>query len=84
MTYPVNEGIVKKIKTTPKEKISFYLSGQLLTIALLLEKNPALTRVEVENILKNSSDKIGNLPYEDGRNDYYGYGKINLSKIMSY
>ncbi|MBU1658103.1 S8 family serine peptidase [bacterium] len=51
-------------------------------IALLLEKNPGLTRVEVENILKNSSDKIGNLSYEEGRNDYYGYGKINLVKAM--
>jgi len=53
-------------------------------IALLLEKNPNLTRVEVENILKNTSDKIGNIVYESGRNDYYGFGKINLDNIMSY
>lgn len=52
-------------------------------IALMLEKNPNLTREEVENILKNSSDKIGNIPYEKGRNNYYGYGKINLLKILS-
>ncbi len=52
-------------------------------VALMLEKNPNLTRVEVENILKNSSDKIGNISYVDGRNDYYGYGKINLTNIMS-
>ncbi len=51
-------------------------------IGLMLEKNPNLTRVEIEDILKNSSDKIGNLQYENGRNNYYGYGKINLTKIM--
>ncbi len=52
-------------------------------VALMLEKNPNLTRVEIENILKNSSDKIGSIDYIDGRNDYYGYGKINLTNIMS-
>lgn len=52
-------------------------------IALMLEKNPNLTRSEIENTLKNSSDKIGTIPYIDGRNDYYGYGKINFTKIIS-
>jgi len=51
-------------------------------IALMLEKNPNLTRVDIENILKSSSDKIGSIDYIDGRNNYYGYGKINLSNIM--
>ena len=48
----------------------------------MLEKNPNLTRIEIENILKNTSDKIGNRPYLKGRNDFYGYGKINLENIM--
>ena len=52
------------------------------TIALMLEKNPNLTRTDIENILKNSCDKIGNVEYNNGRNNYYGYGKINLSKLM--
>lgn len=51
-------------------------------IALMLEKNSNLTRIEIESILKSTADKIGNVPYEDGRNDYYGYGKVNLSRIM--
>lgn len=51
-------------------------------IALILEKNPNLTRIEIENILENTSDKIGNVPYENSRNDYYGYGKINLINII--
>ncbi|MGP2655875.1 S8 family peptidase [Malaciobacter sp. WC5094] len=51
-------------------------------IALMLEKNPNLTRIEVENLLKNSSDKIGTYSYENGRNNYYGSGKINLTSLM--
>jgi subtilisin family serine protease len=53
-------------------------------IALMLEKNPNLTREEVDKLLKDNADKIGHVPYDDeGRNNYYGYGKINLSRIMS-
>ncbi|SFV90397.1 Protease [hydrothermal vent metagenome] len=52
-------------------------------IALMLEKNPNLTRKEIETILHNTSDKIGDREYIDGFNEYYGYGKINVSKIMS-
>jgi subtilisin family serine protease len=51
-------------------------------IALMLEKNPNLTRIQIEDILKNSSDKIGSFNYENGRNDYYGYGKINLTNLF--
>ncbi|MCX6077715.1 MAG: S8 family serine peptidase [Campylobacterales bacterium] len=53
-------------------------------VALMLEKNPDLTRVQIDTLLKNTSDKIGTLSYDrNERNDYYGYGKINLAKIMS-
>lgn len=51
-------------------------------IALMLEKNPNMTRIEVEEALKNKSDKIGNLDYVDGFNAYYGYGKINVAKLL--
>ncbi len=51
-------------------------------IALILEKNPNLTRSEIEEILKNNADKLGSIAYENGRNDFYGYGKINLKKIF--
>ena len=52
------------------------------SIALILEANPNLSRAEIEDILKTTADKIGNIPYIDGRNDYYGYGKINLDKAV--
>ena len=51
-------------------------------IALMLEKNPNLTRDDVENILKSTSDKIGKYHYINNHNKYYGYGKINLFNIM--
>ncbi len=51
-------------------------------IALMLEKNPNMTRTEVEKVLQGKSDKIGNLNYVNGFNEYYGYGKINLSKLL--
>ena len=52
-------------------------------IAIMLEINPKLTRIQIDEILRKTSDKIGNLPYVNNRNDYYGYGKINLSKIVN-
>jgi subtilisin family serine protease len=54
------------------------------SIALLLQKDSNLTRNDIENILKTTSDKIGNIPYNNGRNDYYGYGKINLYKMINF
>jgi len=52
-------------------------------IALMLEKNPTLTAEEIKKILHETSDKIGKYSYKNGRNSKYGYGKINLYKIMN-
>ena len=51
-------------------------------IALMLEENPNLTYSDIMNIIKNYSDKIGTLEYKNDRNNYYGYGKVNLSKYL--
>ncbi len=52
-------------------------------IAVILEANSSLTRNELYNVLKDSSDKIGDLPYDsNGFNEKYGYGKINLSSAL--
>lgn len=51
-------------------------------IALMLEKNPNLTSQQVQQIIKKTADKVGDRPYIHDRNDYYGYGKINLTRIM--
>jgi len=53
------------------------------SLALLLEKYPNLTHDEVIELLKIKSDKIGDVPYDvTGFNSYYGYGKINVSKLL--
>lgn len=53
-------------------------------LAMILEANPLLTRIQVEEILKNTSDKIGNVKYDlNGHNIYYGYGKINVQKAIN-
>jgi len=75
LVYNDSNGFVGTSAATP------IVSG---VVALMLEKNPNLTRVEIENILKSSADNIGTVGYDaDGRNDYYGYGKINLTSIFS-
>lgn len=51
-------------------------------IALLLEKNPNLSRKEIQKIIQKSSDKIGNIEYVNGRNNYYGYGKLNIDNMF--
>ncbi len=51
-------------------------------LALLLEANPNLTREQVEQILAKTSDKIGDVSYENGHNLKYGYGKINAKKAI--
>jgi len=51
-------------------------------VALLLEANPTLTRVQVQDIIRRSADKVGNVSYTANRNNYYGYGKLNLDAAV--
>ena len=51
-------------------------------LALLLEKNPQLTRQQVQQRIKDSADKIGNFEYTEGHNPYYGYGKLNVGRLL--
>ena len=51
-------------------------------IALMLAKNPNLTRDEVESLLRSTADKIGSMEYVDGFNPYYGYGKLNAARVL--
>ncbi len=72
------------LATDPYAFIGTSASAPIVTgvIALLLEKDPGLTRIEIEELLKNRSDKIGNIEYNEGFNMYYGYGKINIEKLL--
>jgi subtilisin-like proprotein convertase family protein len=46
--------------------------------ALLLSAEPDLTELEVRNRLKHTADKVGVQPYQDGRNDQFGSGRLNV------
>jgi thermitase len=49
---------------------------------LILSANPNLSESQVRDILKNSADKVGPIPYAAGRNDYFGHGRLNVLKAV--
>jgi hypothetical protein len=49
---------------------------------LLLSRNASLTRAQVKSALQNSADKVGPEPYVSGRNDRYGFGRLNASQAL--
>jgi hypothetical protein len=46
--------------------------------AVIIADNPALTSAEVRIIIREGTDKIGPYAYPGDRNNYYGYGRVNL------
>jgi subtilisin family serine protease len=49
---------------------------------LVLSANPGLTEVEVRGIITNGADKVGGRPYVNGRNDFFGHGRVNAEKAV--
>ncbi len=52
------------------------------TVGLVLSANPNLTESEVREIIRNSADKVGPIPYTDGRNDRMGHGRLNVLRAL--
>ncbi len=51
--------------------------------ALILSKNPTLSKDDVIKILKSSAKKIGKYKYDsNGRNDHWGYGRIDAGAAL--
>jgi len=50
--------------------------------ALILSANPNLTAEEVRTTMRQTCQKIGETPYTDGRNDYYGYGRLDAEAAV--
>ncbi len=51
-------------------------------VAMMLEANPDLSSSQVQQILKDTADKIGDVKYKNGFNFFYGYGKVNIKKAI--
>jgi len=73
------------LATDPYGFIGTSASAPIVTgvIAQMLSVRPDLTRSEIESLLHRCADKIGSMPYEEGFNPYYGYGKLNASCLLS-
>lgn len=46
-------------------------------VGLVLSANKALTESEVREIITQTADKTGTMPYVNGRNDQFGFGRLN-------
>ncbi len=51
--------------------------------ALMLSAEPNLSSAQIREIMRTTAEKVGPLAYTDGRNDYYGYGRINAYKALN-
>lgn len=51
--------------------------------ALLLAHHPHLTHSQIRQLMRTTADKIGPEPYIGGRNDRYGYGRINAARALT-
>ena len=51
--------------------------------ALVLSENPTLSKEEVLEIFKLTADKNGKYQYINGRNDHWGYGRLNAGKAVA-
>ena len=49
---------------------------------LILSANSELTEEEVRDIIKQSADRAGDLPYTNGRNDQFGNGRLNVLSAL--
>jgi subtilisin family serine protease len=50
--------------------------------AQVLAANPRLTERRVRDILKATADRVGWLPYQGGRNDHMGHGRVNVLRAV--
>jgi len=50
--------------------------------ALMLSVNPNLTQQQVFNFITASADKVGGVSYPGGKNNQYGYGRLNAFEAV--
>lgn len=50
--------------------------------ALALSRKPGLTALELRQVMRESCDKVGPLPYVGGRNPRFGHGRVNAAAAV--
>jgi hypothetical protein len=50
--------------------------------ALALSRHPVLTAVELRQLMGDTCDKVGNLPYIQGKNPRFGHGRVNAKRAV--
>lgn len=51
--------------------------------ALVLSANSNLDAQQVRQVIRDSCDKIGTMPYNNGRNDRFGHGRVNAYSAVT-
>lgn len=51
--------------------------------ALALSQKPDMTAAELRQLMRDTCDKVGPMPYTDGRNDRYGHGRANAASAVA-
>jgi len=51
--------------------------------ALMLSGNPLLSEKEVRDIIKQTADKVGHVPYDQGHNHRMGFGRVNALRAVN-
>ncbi len=52
--------------------------------ALVWTMQPGWTAQQVADLLKNTADKVGPYNYVNGRNDYFGHGRLNVANAVRW
>jgi thermitase len=50
--------------------------------ALALDRHPDLTAVQLRDLMRDTCDKIGSLPYINGQNPRFGHGRVNAKRAV--
>ncbi|NIR95706.1 MAG: S8 family serine peptidase, partial [Gammaproteobacteria bacterium] len=60
-----------------------FSAPQVAALAALIKTfDPGMPPAQVEQILEDNADKIGQYPYTNGHNDYFGHGRINALQAV--
>jgi len=51
--------------------------------AAVIASDATLSAEGVKQLIRNTADKIGTIPYTADRNDFHGYGRVNMNRALS-